>query len=407
MHILFLTDNFPPEVNAPASRVYEHSREWVALGHQVTVITCTPNFPTGKVFPGYKNKLFQSEFMDGIKVIRVWSYLSENAAFYKRVLDYLSFMFSGLLAGIFVKNVNIIVGTSPQFFTVCAAFFLSVFKRKPWVFELRDIWPESIRVVGAMDKSFIFFLLEKLELFLYGRATLIISVTSSFKEDLIGRGVDPKKIEVVTNGVDLNRFAYSECPLDFRKKDVVKCKFIAGYIGTHGLAHSLDTVLESAKILKDKFPEEGINFLMIGDGANKCNLVARALEEGLDNVTFIGSVPKEDVVNYWSLLDVSIIHLKKAPLFEKVIPSKLFEGMAMGIPVAHGVWGESAKIVEAEQVGLVFESGNPQALVEALLTLKNDANLRDAYRKNAIKAARRYDRKGLAKQMLRLLATLT
>ena len=406
MHILFLTDNFPPEVNAPASRTYEHCKEWVALGHDVTVITCAPNFPKGQVFPGYKNKLHQKEFIDGILVIRVWSYITENAGFTKRILDYLSFMFSGLIAGLFVKKVNIIVGTSPQFFTVCATYLLSIFKRKPWVFELRDIWPESIRTVGAMGQSRTLDMLEKLELFLYRRATRIVPVTHSFKETLIGRGIDGEKINVVTNGVDLTRFASSEKSQDLLESLYLQGKFIAGYIGTHGLAHSLDTLLDAAKILKENHPEETIHILMLGDGANKDELISRAFRDGLENVTFVDSVSKSAVVKYWSLLDVSIIHLKRSPLFKTVIPSKLFESMGMGIPVAYGVLGESANIVEREKIGLVFEPENAQALVDTLLKLKNANNLLGSYKNNALEAAKCYDRKQLAKDMLEVLEPL-
>jgi len=170
MHILFLSDNFPPEVNAPASRTFEHCREWVKLGHQVTVVTCAPNFPSGKVFGGYENKLWQQEVMDGIRVIRVWSYITANEGFLKRVLDYVSYMAMAVLASFFVRKVDVVIGTSPQFFTACAAYLVGLCKRCPWVFELRDLWPESIRAVGAMKESRVLDWLEKLELFLYRKA---------------------------------------------------------------------------------------------------------------------------------------------------------------------------------------------------------------------------------------------
>ena len=139
-HILFLTDNFPPEVNAPASRTFEHCREWVKSGCQVTVITCVPNFPKGKIFEGYQHKLWQVEFMAGIRVVRVWTYVTANQGFAKRSLDYLSFMLGSIVASFFIKKVDIIIGTSPQFFTVCSAYLVGIFKKKPWIFELRDIW---------------------------------------------------------------------------------------------------------------------------------------------------------------------------------------------------------------------------------------------------------------------------
>ena len=157
MNILFLTDNFPPEVNAPASRVYDHCAQWVREGHNVTVITCFPNFPLGKIFAGYKNSLFYKEDMSGIKVIRVWTFIAPNEGIFMRTFDYISFMISSFVAGLFLKRLDVIIGTSPQFFTVISAFMLSHLKSVPWVFELRDIWPESIRAVGAIhNKTWIF-----------------------------------------------------------------------------------------------------------------------------------------------------------------------------------------------------------------------------------------------------------
>ena len=153
VHVLFLTDNFPPEVNAPASRTYEHCREWVKAGHRVTVVTCAPNFPTGKVFPGYRNRLWSRETIDGIEVVRVWSYITANEGFLKRVLDYQSFMVSATIASLFVRKVDVVIGTSPQFFTACAAYAVGLVKRRPWIFELRDLWPESIKAVGAIKSG--------------------------------------------------------------------------------------------------------------------------------------------------------------------------------------------------------------------------------------------------------------
>ena len=403
MHILFLTDNFPPEVNAPASRTFEHCREWVRAGNKVTVITCAPNFPKGKVFDGYRNRLWQSEDMSGIRVIRVWTYITANEGFTRRVIDYVSFMFSAVIASPFVRQVDVVVGTSPQFFTACAAYLTGSIKRVPWVFELRDIWPESIRVVGAMKDSKILDWLEKLELFLYKKANAIVSVTHAFRDILVQRGVDGSKIHVVTNGVDIGRFKPRHKDAELVARYGLKGKFVAGYIGTHGLAHALDTVLDAAGIIKKKRGGNRYRFIMLGDGANKNSLVERARAEGLDNVIFIDSVPKDEVVRYWSLLDASIIHLKKDKLFTTVIPSKLFECMGMGIPVLHGVHGESASIVEKEEVGIVFEPENAEALCDALQELSGNDEQYEIYKSNAIFAAKKYDRSVLASKMLNVL----
>ncbi len=403
MHILFLTDNFPPEVNAPASRTFEHCREWVARGARVTVITCAPNFPKGKVFNGYKNRLWQSEVMDGIRVIRVWTFITANEGFTKRVLDYVSFMLTGAVAALFVRKVDVVVGTSPQFFTACAAWAVGGLKRVPWVFELRDIWPESIKAVGAMQDSLAIRVLERIELILYRHASRIVAVTHAFKDTLMRRGIDGSKIDVITNGVDLSNFSPLPKDAGLSAELGLNDCFVAGYIGTHGLAHGLETLLNAAQTLQQVPGAENIRILFLGDGAKKAELVESAKTRGLRNVVFVASVPKDQVPWYWSLLDVSIIHLRKTDLFTSVIPSKLFECMGMGIPVLHGVAGESAAIVQTEQVGEVFESDNVQQLVDALLKLRADEARFKSYQANGLLAAKRYDRKQLAASMLEIL----
>jgi glycosyltransferase involved in cell wall biosynthesis len=400
MHILFLTDNFPPEVNAPASRTFEHCREWVRLGEQVTVITCAPNFPKGKVFPGYQNRLWQVEMLEGIRVIRVWSYITANEGFVRRSLDYMSFMVSATITSLFVKQVDVVIGTSPQFFTVCAAYVVGLLKRVPWVFELRDIWPESIKAVGSMNDGFLYRSLEKLELFLYKRASRIVALTQSFKKELVSRGIAAERIDVVTNGVDLSLFKPRSKNETLLKKLGLENQFIAGYIGTIGMAHGLETLLEAAEILQSAPGAENIHLIILGDGAKKNSLKQLTALKQLKNITFIDTVSKSEVADYWSLLDVSVIHLKKDPLFEKVIPSKLFECMAMGIPVLHGVLGESAEIVSRLEVGKIIAPDHPQAMAQEVLHLAMNNQELQQMNEAALKAANQFDRKHLAQSML-------
>ncbi len=341
--------------------------------------------------------------MEGIRVIRVWSYITRNDGFTKRILDYLSFMVAAFLAALFVRRVDVIIGTSPQFFTACAAYATSVVKRRPWIFELRDIWPESIRTVGAMKGERLLNLLEKLELFLYHKATSVVVVTNAFKRNLIGRGVDDTKIFVVTNGVDISRF--TRIPKDKKLLADLNLEdaFVAGYIGTHGMAHGLDTLIDAAHTLANSELSARIHILMVGDGAHRQRLEDRAKAEGLKNIRIINSVPRHDVIRYWSLLDVSIIHLKKSELFTSVIPSKMFECMAMEIPILHGVEGESADIVLEHDIGLTFEPENHNQLVERLITLHDDWDVRARLANNGPIAALNYDRKLLAEKMLSII----
>jgi len=399
VHILFLTDNFPPEVNAPASRTFEHCREWVKAGHQVTVVTCAPNFPKGKVFDGYRNKLWQTETMEGIRVIRVWSYITANEGFVRRILDYQSYMLSAIVASAFVRKVDLVIGTSPQFFTACAAYVVSRYKFRPYIFELRDLWPESIKAVGAMKNERAIRFLEWIEMFLYRKSARVVSVTRSFKDILVRRGIDGSKIEVITNGVDISQFKPRPKDPELTARLGMTGKFVAGYIGTHGLAHGLETLLEAAERLRG----QDFVFLFLGDGARKEALKQMAAERKLDNVVFIDSVPKADVARYWSLLDVSVIHLKKTDLFTTVIPSKLFESMGMGLPVLHGVEGESADIVREEGAGIPFEPENAGQLCDALVRLKSNPAELEQFRARCLKGAQNFDRTNLALRMMKIL----
>jgi len=403
MHILFLTDNFPPEVNAPASRTFEHCREWVRAGHKVTVITGAPNFPAGKVFEGYRNAWRSCESVQGIEVIRVWTYISANEGFLRRTLDYASFMVSAALAALDARDVDVIVATSPHLFTPWAAYVVGLLKRRPYIFELRDLWPESIRAVGAMKNSWILAALERLELFLYRKAAHVVSVTHAFKENLIARGIEAGKISVVTNGVDLARFKPRPRDEALAVKLGLSGKTVIGYVGTHGMAHALRTVLDAAELLKPTDLAAQVRFLFLGDGVEKAALKADAAARKLDNVVFADSVARSEVVRYWSLIDLSVIHLKRSPLFETVIPSKLFECMAMGIPVLHGVAGESATIVQREGAGVTFAPENAGALVRSIAQLVRDPERRAEMARRAVAAARRYDRAELAATMLKTL----
>jgi glycosyltransferase involved in cell wall biosynthesis len=406
MHILFLSDNFPPEVNAPASRTFEHCREWVKAGHSVTVVTCAPNFPKGELYPGYRNALWQSETMAGILVIRVWSYMAANQGFGKRILDYLSYMVTATLASLAVWKVDLVIGTSPQFFTVCSAYVVSMLKRIPFVFELRDLWPESIQAVGAMGDGVCTRALKKLALFLYRKATLIVAVTHSFRRILVSSGIDPEKVKVITNGVDVTHFHAQPKNPGLVHAFGLGGRFVAGHIGTHGMAHGLETILQAAGQLRQQPGGDVFRFIFLGDGARKQALRETAAQMGLDNVVFIDSVPKEEVTAYWSLLDVSIIHLRKTAVFNTVIPSKLFECMGMGIPVLLGAVGESADIVQREGMGLVFEPENAQQLCERLGELQQDRALHQKLRTACTNAALHYDRAHLAAHMLAALEAL-
>ncbi|MEZ8310885.1 glycosyltransferase family 4 protein [Vibrio splendidus] len=398
MHILFLTDNFPPEGNAPATRTYEHAIRWVKAGHKVTVITCAPNFPEGKVFDGFKNRWYQTHDLDGINIVRVKTFITANEGFVKRILDYMSFMVTGFIAGLFQKKPDVIVATSPQFFCACAGWALSAIRRKPFVFELRDIWPASITAVGAMKDSKAIRLLEKIEMFLYKRADAIVSVTHAFKKELIERGVDGSKIEVVLNGVDLSKYEPQDKDTELAKQYGVEGKFVAGYIGTHGMAHGLEHIVDVAEHLQSN---DDIRVVFAGGGAARKKVVDLVEKKQLKNVVLIDRQPKEMMPKLWSLCDVSLVPLVNSDLFKTVIPSKIFECMGMGIPTIMSVpEGEATAIIRETNSGLVVDSESVEQITAAILKLHENKELYQQVRTCSIEAAPKYSRDIMAADMV-------
>lgn len=397
MKILFLSDNFPPEVNAPAARTYEHCREWVKKGAEVTVITCVPNFPEGKVYEGYRNKFRQIETVDGIKVIRVWSYVAANKGFFRRTLDYISYSVTSFFAGLSV-NTDLIIATSPQFFTALSGRALAFWKRKPWIMEVRDMWPESIKTVGAMKDNLFIRYFERQEMRCYRSAKHIVMVTDSFKRKLIARGIDAGKISVVKNGVNRDLFAPMPKDTALVRELGLEGKTVIGYIGTHGMAHRLDFILKCASHLKDT----DYHFLLMGNGAERQNLLKLKDEWGCTNVTMLESVSKQEVKRYISILDICLINLRKSPLFATVIPSKIFENAAMAVPILMGVEGEAQEIIEHYGAGVCFEPENERDFVEKLEKLQEPA-VYGHCKQGCLKLADDFDRKKLAADMYRII----
>ena len=405
MHILFLTHYFPPEVNAPASRTYENAKLWIQAGHKVTILTCVPNHPNGIVYPGYRNKLLQREEKDGINILRVITYLSANKGFLKRILNYVSYMISTILLCFHVKKVNIVISTSPQFFCGLAGYFVSRLKGKPWVLEIRDLWPESIIAVGAIKNRQIIDLLESIESFMYNKADKVIALTEAFKHHIMNRGVLSEKITVITNGADLSQFKPLLKENSFLKQEGLTGQFVTSYIGTHGMAHGLETVFKTAEILKDK---QDITFLLVGDGAERENLIKTKEAMGLKNVVMLPQQEKERMPEIIAASGACMVLLIKQELFKTVIPSKIFEVMAMERPIILGVEGESKAIIEKGNCGLCIEPENARDLADAVIRLHDDKLLAERLGKNGKEYVERcYSRESLSTIYLELLVGIS
>ena len=403
MHILFITDNFSPESNAPAIRTYEHAKVWVKEGAKVTVITSAPNFPEGRVYDGYKNNWLYKETIDGIEVWRVKTFVSSNRGITLRILDFLSFMLSSFIFAFFVRKPNIVIGTSPQFFTVISSYAISIIKRTPFVFELRDFWPSSVVAVGAMEKNFVIKVFEKIEVFLYKRATLIICVTHAFKKILIERGINESKIKVITNGVLSSKFRVnSENKIKLELRYNFGDSYVAGYVGTIGMAHDIDNILNASKLIDEK---HNIKIFIAGEGAEKERINNRIKKEKIDNVILGEKIQNNQIASMLSLCNISLVSLSDVEDFKHVIPSKIFESMAMGIPIIISMpFGEATSIIEDNSAGYVVKPNSPSELAHAII---NASKVQEKELKliseNNIKTSEKYDREVLAKKMLKCL----
>lgn len=401
MKILFLTENYPPETNAAANRVHERAKFWADWGHEVTVITCAPNFPKGRLHDGYANKWYQTSEMDGIRVVRVKTFITANEGVARRMLDFLSFMITGFVASLFQKRPDVVVATSPQFFTAVAGWAVGLCRRRPFVFELGDIWPASIIAVGAMEPSFMIRMMERLELFLYRRSAAIVALTPAFKENLIGRGIDGDKIPIVINGVDTDRFQSTPRDDALSAEWGLKDRFVIGYIGTHGMAHGLANVLDAA----DRLPEDDrVTFLFVGDGAERDDLIGIAARKGSENVRFIESQPRERMPAIWSVCDVALVHLRDSDVFSEVIPSKIFEAMAMGIPtLLVAPKGVASDIVLSTRSGVWVPAEQPDRLADVAARLAAKPRLLEMLGHRGSASSGRFSRQRQAEEMIRVL----
>ncbi len=401
MKILFLTDNFPPELNAPANRSFEHCKEWVRQGAELTVITCFPNFPGGKVFDGYKNRLYQVEEIEGIRVIRIWSYIAPNRGTMKRILDFLSFGIGAVIAGVFVPKPDIILATSPQFFTAVGGRVLSLIRRCPWVMEIRDLWPESIEAVGAIRSGRLIRMLERVERHLYRSADHLIVVTDTFKKRIHDKGIPESKISVIKNGVNRVQFHTRPKNLNLIKQLGLEGKFIIGYIGTHGMAHGLELFVKAV----DQMPE-GVHLLLIGDGAEKEHIRQTAEHLRTNRLTLLDPIPRQDIPNYLSILDVALVPLRRRETFKTVIPSKIFEAAAMEIPILLGVEGESADMLRSYNAGLCFIPEDLTDFLKNLKIMRKNSNLYRSFQEGGRRLAEDFSRKVLAGRMLEIINRL-
>lgn len=406
MKILYISQYFPPEMGAPAARVAELSRHWTNAGHQVTVLTGFPNHPTGVVPAEYRKKLrrlIAREQVGAVDVVRSWLLPFPNRNAYKRMLNYTSFAASAALTGLTLQHPDVVIATSPQLLVGIAGWWIARWKRVPFVFEVRDLWPESLAAVGrGRSDSALYRILSKAADFLYRSADRVVVVASAFEKHLVEHWRVPReKISVVENGVETHIFTPGE-EGNLRRQLGVENKFVVSYIGTIGMAQRLETVIESAAILQSTNPE--IAFLIVGEGAEKQRLVARAREYNLINLQFIDQQRRDKIPSYICASDVCVVPLRKNELFKTVIPSKMLEFMSCACPVILGVDGQARAILEEARAGIFVEPENAAALAIAIRYLAaNREAAHELGRNGREHVVRKFSRDYTADRYMRLL----
>ena len=378
MNILYVSQYFPPEKCAPAARVSELAQHWANNGDRVTVLTGFPNHPTGNLDPAYRKRfrhLYCREQVGNVQVVRTWLWPLANTGYLRRAICYLSFCVSACLAGLFLESPEIVIATSPQLLAGLSGWFLSLCFGVPFVFEVRDLWPESLLALSTQDPSnYLYRAVGIIARFLYARCTRVVVVTNAFRDRLIDCWrVPPEKIDVVENGVDTDLFAPSG-PTDIRRPFALEGRFVVSYIGTIGLAHGLETVLDAAQLIRTECP--GAHVLLIGEGAERANVEQQAAARRLKNVSLLPAQPRESVPAFIRASDICLVPLKKAPVFQTVVPTKMLEFMSCGRAVILGVEGEAADLLQNAHAGICVRPEDARQLAESIITLYRDSELR-------------------------------
>lgn len=342
------------------------------MRHEVTILTGFPNHPTGIVPEEWRSRLRRLHFtetVDGIQIVRTWLWPLPNRRAHERILNYTSFCLSAGLSGLPLRRPDVIIATSPQLLCALSGWWLAWCKRVPFVFEIRDLWPESLAAVGASREGRLLHrMLGAVAGFLYRRADRIVVVSPAFKDRLMRDwNIRAEKICVVENGVETDLFRLEPAATELRKQLKLEQRFLVCYIGTMGNAHGLETLIAAAEELRTKLPRA--MFLLIGEGAEKEQVVRLAAARGLDNIQFLGQQPRERIPAYISAADVCVVMLRKSELFKTVIPTKLLEYMACERPVIVAVDGQARQIVEAAGAGVFVEPENSSALAQAIVDL--------------------------------------
>jgi glycosyltransferase involved in cell wall biosynthesis len=367
-------------MGAPAARTFEHARRWVEQGHEVTVLCGKPNHPDGIVPEKYRGTLLYREKIEGINVLRCWLYTTPNRGVFKRSFCFMSFMLSSMFFGSFFSpKCDIVIATSPQMLCGFAGYFVSLLKRRPYVLEVRDLWPKQIIDLAAVKNNLIIAILTWVEMFMYRRAKGVITVAPATKDEIASRGIPEEKLYTITNGIDEEFFVPKDRMSPAREKHNWGDDIIVLYIGTHGLSQGLATILDTAEMLQNR---GDIRFVFAGTGADREPLIKQAKAMQLTNIEFLSMQHKNDMPDFYAASDICLVPLKKREVFLYNIPSKMFEIMACGRPILLGAKGQAKKLLQDADAGIPVEPEDAHAFGDAILELADDPERRKRFGEN-------------------------
>jgi hypothetical protein len=406
MRVLIVTHYFPPETGAPQARLSALAAAWAADGDEVTVLTGMPNHPTGVLPPMYRRTVLCREVTDGYRVIRTWLYATPNEGVIRKSLSHLSFMATSVLLGWRAAGpADVVVVSSPTFFSILSGWLLAKVKRARFVVEVRDLWPAIFVELGVLTSRRVIAVLERLERAAYAAADQVVVVSEGFREDLIRRGVPASKVHTVRNGADVARFEVAEgAERRWRARlgaGAEDCLVL--YAGTHGISQALTTVADAAALVARRPVGSCVRFAFVGDGADKGRLESRVKELGLRNTVLLPGVPNNEMPRLLAAADICLVPLRDVPLFASFIPSKMFEYLAAGRAVIGSVAGEAAQIL-AEAGAAVVPPEDSESLAAAIGTLAADSELRELMGKTGRAFVEEsYDRTALARRYRKIL----
>lgn len=395
MHVLLIHQAFAT-INEPGgTRHHELALYLADCGHRVTIIASPISYLTGK----YTDRIHSSSNHNRIRIIRPWVYSALHRSFFHRLINFVSFMISSFFAGLGVRGVDLVWGTTPPLFQGLTAYSIAKLKKVPFLFEVRDLWPAFAVAVGVLKNKFLIKASEWLEKLLYKGSDALIINSPGFRDHVENRG--GKRVFLVPNGSDVTMFHPDMRGESFRTKHNLGKQFVVLYAGAHGISNDLTTVLNAAALLKDI---RRLTIVLLGDGKEKTNLQRKASEMGLSNVQFVDPIPKAEMVNAIAAADICLAILKPVKLYQTVYPNKVFDYMAAGRPVILAMEGVIRDVVEEAQAGVMVPPGDPKALAEAIRSLEKDREMIKFLGRNGRNYVKKhFDRSQLAERLLGIM----